>query len=247
MFRVFTNLYFVIIALHKKIVVEFFSILAHRYLPLGGIESLIIEPLFLSNHIMAKSELYFVTDIETDGPIPGPHSMLSFACVAMNAAGESVGEFSVNLETLPDAQAHPITAAFWRSEPQAWAACRENPVAPEQAMKAYVAWVYDLCAHHSAPVFVGYPAGFDFTFVFWYLQRFTGGSPFSWSALDMKTFGMALSGLPFKQTIKPKLPAEWLPENLPHTHIALDDAREQAHIFAQMLRAWQQSHDNQNS
>ena len=63
----------------------------------------------------------------------------------------------------------------------------------------------------------------------------------------MKTFGMALSGLPFKQTIKPKLPAEWLPENLPHTHIALDDAREQAHIFAQMLRAWQQSHDNQNS
>ena len=196
---------------------------------------------------MAKSELYFVTDIETDGPIPGPHSMLSFACVAMNAAGESVGEFSVNLETLPDAQAHPITAAFWRSEPQAWAACRKNPVAPEQAMKAYVAWIYELCAHHSAPVFVGYPAGFDFTFVFWYLQRFTGGSPFSWSALDMKTFGMALTGLPFKQTIKPRLPNEWLPENLPHTHIALDDAREQAHIFAQMLRAWQQSHDNQNS
>ena len=104
---------------------------------------------------MAKSELYFVTDIETDGPIPGPHSMLSFACVAVNVAGESVGEFSMNLETLPEAQAHPITAAFWRSEPQAWAACRENPVAPGQAMKAYVDWIYALCAHHSAPVLVG--------------------------------------------------------------------------------------------
>lgn len=189
---------------------------------------------------MAKSELYFVTDIETDGPIPGPHSMLSFACVAVNTSGEAVGEFSVNLETLPDAQAHPTTAAFWRSEPLAWAACRESPVAPEQAMKDYVKWIAQLCAQHSAPVFVGYPAGFDFTFVFWYLQHFTGGSPFSWSALDMKTFGMALSGLPFKQTIKPKLPTEWLPEDLPHTHIALDDAREQAHIFAQMLKTWQQ-------
>ena len=195
---------------------------------------------------MAKPELYFVTDIETDGPIPGPHSMLSFACVAVNAAGETLGEFSVNLETLPDAQAHPTTAAFWRSEPLAWAACRENPIAPEQAMKDYVKWIAQLCAHHSAPVFVGFPAGFDFTFVFWYLQTFTGGSPFSWSALDMKTFGMALSGLSFKQSIKPRLPQEWLPQHLPHTHIALDDAREQAHIFASMLRVWQGQHANGN-
>jgi len=34
------------------------------------------------------------------------------------------------------------------------------------------------------PVFVGYPAGFDFLFVYWYLIRFTGESPFSFSALD---------------------------------------------------------------
>lgn len=27
------------------------------------------------------SEIYISTDVEADGPIPGPHSMLSFACV----------------------------------------------------------------------------------------------------------------------------------------------------------------------
>jgi hypothetical protein len=188
---------------------------------------------------MAKPEIYFITDIETDGPIPAEHSMLSFACVAMSDAGEMIGEFSVNLETLPEATAHPTTQAFWQSEPQAWAACRTDTVAPEAAMKDFVKWVQTVVANHSAPVFVGYPAGFDFTFMFWYLQKFTGGSPFSWSALDMKTFAMALTGLPFKQAIKPRLPSEWLPEDLPHTHIAIDDAREQAQIFRAMLLEWQ--------
>ena len=188
---------------------------------------------------MAKAEIYFITDIETDGPIPAEYSMLSFASVAMNEHGEVLGEFSVNLETLPNAGVFPQTATFWRNEPEAWAACRTDPIAPEQAIQDFVKWIHSVVKEHSAPVFVGYPAGFDFTFMFWYLQKFTGASPFSWSALDMKTMAMTLTGLPFKQTIKPKLPTEWLPEKLPHTHIALDDAREQAHIFRAMLQQWQ--------
>lgn len=185
---------------------------------------------------MAKSEIYFVTDIETDGPIPGPHSMLSFASVAYSDAGELLGTFSVNLEELPDAKGHPHTMKWWASEPQAWAACRAEQQAPHAAMAGFVKWIRATCGKTSQPVFVGYPAGFDFTFVFWYLIKFTGESPFSWSALDMKTMAMTLTTLPYKQAIKPKLPKEWLPENLPHTHIALDDALEQGHIFCAMLR-----------
>ena len=66
---------------------------------------------------MAKPEIYFITDIETDGPIPAEHSMLSFACIAMNEAGEFLGEFSINLDTLPNAVVHPKTKLFWQSEP----------------------------------------------------------------------------------------------------------------------------------
>lgn len=173
--------------------------------------------------------------------------MLSFACVAIDNTGKTLDEFEINLETLPNAAPHPKTEAFWRTEPLAWAACRNNQQPPKQAMNQYVQWILSVVGHHSAPVFVGYPAGFDFTFIFWYLQHFTGASPFSWSALDMKTFAMAMTGLDFKQAIKPKLPTQWLPESLPHTHIALDDAREQAHIFAQMLQQWQQTHQGQTA
>jgi len=52
---------------------------------------------------------------------------------------------------------------------------------PETAMRRYVLW---LKALPGKPVFVGYPTGFDFLFVYWYLIRFAGESPFSFSALE---------------------------------------------------------------
>jgi DNA polymerase III alpha subunit (gram-positive type) len=191
---------------------------------------------------MAKQETYFVTDIETDGPIPGPHSMLSFASAAYSAEGHLIDTFSANLDMLEGASGHAFTMKFWATEPDAWAACRSDTIAPELAMKNYVKWIRAVCKNTTSPVFVGYPAGFDFTFIFWYLIKFTGESPFSWSALDMKTFAMALTGLDYKQAIKPRLPKTWLPEELPHTHIALDDALEQGHIFCKMLSAWRTQH-----
>jgi len=56
-------------------------------------------------------------------------------------------------------------------------------------MREYLVW---LKALPGKPVFVAYPAAFDFLFVYWYLIRFTGESPFSHSALDIKTYAMAL-------------------------------------------------------
>src|SRR5215475_11137088 len=78
------------------------------------------------------------------------------------------------------------------------------------------------------------PAGFDFTFMFWYMMRFTGRCPFSWSALDIKTLAFAMTGLPYRKAIKPRLPKHWFDE-LPHTHVALDDAIEQGALFCNML------------
>ena len=46
-------------------------------------------------------EVYLSTDVETDGPIPGPHSMLSFASAAFLPDKTLVDTFSANLKTLP--------------------------------------------------------------------------------------------------------------------------------------------------
>ena len=81
------------------------------------------------------AEIYISTDVETDGPIPGPHSMLSFASAAYAADKRLLGTFSANLETLPGAAAHPKTAEWWATQPEAWAACRKDLESPEHALK----------------------------------------------------------------------------------------------------------------
>ncbi|MEW6211497.1 MAG: exonuclease, partial [Acidobacteriota bacterium] len=45
------------------------------------------------------TEIYVSTDVETDGPIPGPHSMLSFASAAYTADKLLISTFTANLET----------------------------------------------------------------------------------------------------------------------------------------------------
>ena len=177
------------------------------------------------------AEIYVSTDVEADGPIPGPHSMLSFASAAFMADKTLLGTFSRNLETLPEAKADPKTAAWWESQPEAWAACRADLRPPEEAMRDYLRW---LKALPGRPVFVGYPAAYDFMFVYWYLMRFTGESPFSHSALDIKTFAMALLGGDYRESTKRNMPKRWF-DKLPHTHVALDDAIGQGALFCNML------------
>jgi len=177
-------------------------------------------------------ETYVSTDIEADGPIPGPHSMLSLGSAAFTADKRLLGTFAVNLETLPDATAHPRTMAWWAGHPQAWAACRMNPEPPAAAMQRYLAWLKSLPGR---TVFVGYPASFDFLFVYWYLIRFTGESPFTVSALDIKSYAMAMLKTSYCQSNKPHMPAHWF-DPVPHTHVALDDAIEQGLLFCNMLR-----------
>jgi hypothetical protein len=177
------------------------------------------------------SEVYVSTDVETDGPIPGPHSMLSFASAAYLADKTLVSTFTANLDTLPDARGDPSTTAWWQQHPEAWAATRTNLEDPAEAMHRYVGWIRTLPGR---PVFVAYPAGFDFLFVYWYLIRFTGESPFSFSALDVKTYAMALLRTEYRDSVKRNMPKRWF-DKLPHSHVALDDALEQGALFCNML------------
>ena len=176
-------------------------------------------------------EIYVSTDVETDGPVPGRNSMLSFASAAYTAGKKLLGTFSVNLETLPDTSPHPKTAEWWLTQPKAWAACRRNPQPPEAAMREYARWLHALPGR---PVFVAYPAGFDFVFIYWYLMRFVGESPFGFSALDIKTYAMALLKSDYEHATKRRMPRRWF-DSHPHTHIALDDAIEQGTLFCNML------------
>lgn len=179
-----------------------------------------------------RDEVYVSTDVETDGPIPGPHSMLSLASAAYSDHGQLIGTFAANVLPLEHAQGHPETMRWWQQNPEAWAATQTNQRAAAQVLPEYVAWLNELPGR---PVFVAYPAGFDFTFVYWYLHRFAGTSPFSHSALDMKTLAMALMKRPYRDATKRQMPRRWFSSKR-HTHVALDDAIEQGELFCNMLR-----------
>lgn len=179
-----------------------------------------------------KSELYVSTDVETDGPIPGPNSMLSLGSAVYTQNKELISTFYINLETIPGAIPDPSTMKWWETQPEAWAAHRVNTQCPKTAMHQYLEWVKKL---PGIPVFVGYPAGFDFLFVYWYLINFTGESPFSFSALDIKSYAMAVMKCEYRKANKKNMPKN-LFDQLPHTHKALDDALEQGALFCNLLK-----------
>lgn len=182
-----------------------------------------------------KPDLYFSVDVETDGPIPGPNSMLSLGCAAFLADKTMVDTFEINLEQLAGAEPDEKTMLWWADHPKAWELCRYKPAPAGLAMRLFSAWVVGLSTKHGAtPVCVAYPAGFDFMFLYWYLVNFADGSPFSFSCLDVKTYAMAMLRVGYRSSSKKNFPKHWF-DDVPHTHVALDDAIEQGRMFCNML------------
>lgn len=179
-----------------------------------------------------KQEIYISVDIETNGPIPGPYSMLSLGAVAFDAEGNELGSFPRNFHTLVNAGEHPETMEFWNKNPQAYEETRKNLVYPADGMQDFNKWVKKF---NGIPVFTAYPAGFDFTWVYWYLIAFCQESPFSFSALDIKSYVAGLTGKPYRQCTKKNMPKRWFPA-AKHSHIAIEDAREQGLLFINILK-----------
>jgi len=71
--------------------------------------------------------------------------------------------------------------------------------------------------------------------VYWYLIQFTGKRPFSEHGVDIRTYAMGMRKREFMKCGKNYLPQRWFPDQS-HSHIALEDAREQGLIFINMLR-----------
>jgi hypothetical protein len=182
-------------------------------------------------------DVYISADIETDGPIPGPYSMLSFAFVEI---GRSDGRQLIRSSSPRSfyRELRPIGNMF---EVEALAVnklSREELLLtgtdPQQAMDEAREFTKSV-AGNGTPVLVAYPLSFDWTFLYWYFVSFGGSSPFNHSrCFDLKT-AFAVKG---RRTVatsgRDQLPPSLVPE-LPHTHNALDDAREQAEIFARLF------------
>jgi len=186
-----------------------------------------------------REDVYFSADIETDGPIPGPYSLLSFAIVVAGRWKDGRFERPANLDAVFYRELRPISDRY---EPEALHVNKldrdrliREGADPADAMTEAAAWVRQM-AGAGQPVLVAFPLSFDWTWLYWYLTNFSrDGSPFGHSScFDIKTAFAVKSRLPISAAGRSKLPVE-LQAPSPHTHHAVDDAREQAEVFARLM------------
>jgi hypothetical protein len=162
-------------------------------------------------------EVYISVDIESDGPIPGPFSMVSIgasaACYKMSNGfvaplmiDEPANQFYAEIKPIsenwqPDALA---VSGFSREY------IMENGREAVEVMNEFVAWVESIRARPSVTgvVFAAYPLGFDWMFTYWYLVNFAEkGSPFGHSKhIDMKTLYAAKSDKLIGHSVKNRMP-----------------------------------------
>lgn len=193
-----------------------------------------VDPLSAS-----AGDVYFSADVETDGPIPGPFSMLSFALVVAGSYDGTTFRRPKAYDQHFYAELRPISEQY---EPEA---LRVNGLdrnrliahgrAPDEAMGEASQWVLQH-AGAGRPVLVAYPLSFDWTWLYWYFVRYSPSkSPFEHSrCFDLKTAYSVKAKLPVSRAGRSRIPPE-LRGSHRHTHHALDDAIEQAELFANIF------------
>lgn len=184
------------------------------------------------------ADVYFSVDVETDGPIPGPYSMLSFALVP---AGRMDGDHYTPPQNYYDrfyVELKPISEQFEQAALAVNGLDRDRlsreGADPSEAMRDAADWLRARCAG-GEPVLVAYPLGFDWSWIHWYFVRFVGTSPFKHSrAFDLKTAVAVTEGIPISRAGRSRLPQSLMSDHA-HTHHAADDAIAQAEIFAKLM------------
>ena len=197
-----------------------------------------VEPR-LGEPLESQADAYFSADVETDGPIPGPFSMLSFAIVYAGSFDGEHFERPANYGRVFYQELKPISKEFQEEALRVNGLdrerlCREGHD-PERVMTDASRWVKDSCGNAN-PVLVAYPLSFDWSWLYWYFIRYSAeGSPFGYSrCFDIKTALSVKGRIPICRAGRARLDPS-LGSNRAHTHHAIGDAIEQAEIFANIF------------
>ncbi len=162
---------------------------------------------------------YIMVDIESDGPIPGDYSMISFGAVIVDDHLDKTfyGTLKpISEDWIPEALA---VSGFSREETLEFDE-------PKVVMENFSSWITQNCKDR--PFFISDNNGFDWMFICWYFHHFTGKNPFGFSSQNL---GSLYKGLVqdtfknFKHLRKTK-----------HTHHPVDDARGNAEALLTMKK-----------
>lgn len=160
---------------------------------------------------------YIMVDIESDGPIPGDYSMISFGAVLVDD----------NLDKTFYGKLKPISEN-WIPQALAVSGHSRNETLefdePKEVMEKFAEWIKQNSKGQA--VFISDNNGFDWMFICWYFHHFLDKNPFGHSSQNL---GSLYKGLVkdtfknFKHLRKTK-----------HTHHPVDDAKGNAEALLTM-------------
>ena len=169
-------------------------------------------------------EVFISVDVETSGPIPGEFSLLSIGACCVD---DDLQAFECELKPI---NSNAVQAALDVSGLSLDRLEREG-IAPADAMERFRNWLHQVCKPDGKPVFVGFNASFDWSFVNYYFHRYLGENPFGFAALDIKSLFMGATGCDWHSTRSSKIRNSVLRPSRSGSHDALGDARYQAEVF----------------
>ena len=160
-----------------------------------------------------------MVDIESDGPIPGDFSMISFGAVVVDE----------QLDKTFYGKLKPISNNFIPEALRVSGHSREETLQfdePRQVMEAFAKWIKGNCKDR--PIFISDNNGFDWMFICWYFHHFTGANPFGFSSQNLGSLYKGMEKDTFK-TFKHLRKTK-------HTHNPVDDAKGNAEALLIMKR-----------
>lgn len=160
---------------------------------------------------------YIMVDVESDGPIPGDYSMISFGAIKVDNALDKT--FYGRLKPISDRFVPEALAVSGHS--------REDTLTfddPHKVMAGFKQWIGEVCTDR--PIFISDNNGFDWMFVCWYFHHFLGENPFGFSSQNLGSVYKGMEKDMFKTFKHLRRSA--------HTHHPVDDARGNAEALLTM-------------
>lgn len=150
---------------------------------------------------------YVMVDIESDGPIPGDYSMISFGAVIVEPG----------LSRTFYGKLKPISEKWIPEALKVSGFSRDDVLKfddPAEVMRQFDGWLKENVKDR--PMFIADNNGFDWQFVNWYFHHFLAKNPFGFSSTNL--------GSLYKGLVKDTSPNFKHLRKTKHTHNPVDDA-----------------------
>lgn len=160
---------------------------------------------------------YIMVDIESDGPIPGDYSMISFGAVLVDE----------NLDKTFYGKLKPISDKFDEVALSISGFSRKQTLEfddPKSVMIKFKNWINENTS--GRPIFISDNNGFDWMFICYYFHHFINENPFGYSSRRLSDLFCG---------IEKNVYANWKHlRKTKHTHNPVDDAKGNAEVLLHM-------------